>query len=558
MSRKTDSYHTVDDDLNLEIIRRQVNTYATTALHLHRSKMQVYVRETLDHPPMRIVEDGEERPPEWAINAPEKVTDYFDLGKTIKSILGRDGVKWVVPEKVPQVLHGESRVAYDGKPLVLNLNGMDVHIVPEIPYGARRKRIEKNWVLINAQSAKKGVYSFLRIKEGEILLLGRGNEECAQALDLPKKVAKRHLNIINENGDLILRVLDEEYETTLSALHRSKDDFTNIGRPLGSRVRGINVGRLQALQSVRDLYKWPMKPLPPTPALVLLREVIAQIEQEPCQPKDSNGQPGAVIELPYGKTTVIVGDLHAQVDNLLNVLSSINILDGLENDTISLVILGDAVHSEEDGELENMDSSVLIMDLIFSLMLRFPSRVFYLLGNHDSFDPEISKQGVLQGVLLCRRLRELRGDEYIADMKRLFETLPYIAKSDEFAACHGGPPSRAMTYEEIIDLRKTPQRAQEVLTSRLNRSGAPGSYTKGDIKRLRKGLGTPKQSHLIVGHTPLSQYGTYWLNAGDIKGHHILYSGRTNGPGIFLCEGSKLTPLEFPSEPLLDLMNSLD
>ncbi len=67
---------------------------------------------------------------------------------------------------------------------------------------------------------------------------------------------------------------------------------------------------------------------------------------------------------------VIVGDLHAQVDNLLKILSENCLLDCLRLKTATLVILGDAIHSENANELDKFDTSMLMMDLIIRLKLQ--------------------------------------------------------------------------------------------------------------------------------------------------------------------------------------------
>ena len=323
-------------------------------------------------------------------------------------------------------------------------------------------------------------------------------------------------------------------------------------------MRDIYIERLEALKKVREIYDGPIELLAPDQALTQIKAVNELLSKESRREKDAQGEAGALIDLPENTANVIVGDLHAQIDNLLKVLSENHFLSSMEQGTATLVILGDAVHSEIDGQLEEMDSSILMMDLIFSLKLRFPDNVFYLRGNHDSFDSEISKNGVPQGVVFRRRLLELRGEKYTREMERYFDLLPYIAKADAFVACHAGPPGREMTYDEIVNLRHTPKRAHEVITSRLKRPNKPGGYSKGDVKRFRKGLGAVKRTPLIVGHTPLSSHGSIWLNVGEIKDHHILYSGNPQGPGIFLNVGKRLVPFEYPTEPLLALINNLD
>lgn len=86
--------------------------------------------------------------------------------------------------------------------------------------------------------------------------------------------------------------------------------------------------------------------------------------------------PGGLLLLPQRLTPILVADMHAQIDNLLTVLSQNAFLDALDQGTAALVILGDAVHCEVDGQLREMASSMLIMDFIFRLKLCFPEQVF--------------------------------------------------------------------------------------------------------------------------------------------------------------------------------------
>ena len=65
-------------------------------------------------------------------------------------------------------------------------------------------------------------------------------------------------------------------------------------------------------------------------------------------------------------------DLHGLVDNLLKILSENSFLEALDRGEAALILLGDAVHPEAAGQLEDMDSSILIMDLILKLKLTFP------------------------------------------------------------------------------------------------------------------------------------------------------------------------------------------
>ncbi len=134
--------------------------------------------------------------------------------------------------------------------------------------------------------------------------------------------------------------------------------------------------------------------------------------------------------------------------------------------------------------MENMDRSILMMDLILRLKQQFPANVFYIRGNHDSFDPHLSKGGISQGLLMRNRLQKLRGLEYVLEMERFYDLLPYVVVSNFYLACHAGPPRNGVSREDIINIRNNPQLAHELTTSRLQRPNAVSSgYTKGEISR---------------------------------------------------------------------------
>ena len=89
-----------------------------------------------------------------------------------------------------------------------------------------------------------------------------------------------------------------------------------------------------------------------------------------------------------------------------------------------LLFLGDAVHNDRSGFTFAMDSSIEIMDIIVGLITEFPANVIYLLGNHDSFAPELSKLGIQQGLLYREALLKARGKQYVALMQEFFDALP--------------------------------------------------------------------------------------------------------------------------------------
>ena len=197
------------------------------------------------------------------------------------------------------------------------------------------------------------------------------------------------------------------------------------------------------------------------------------------------------------------------------------------------------------------------MDLIFQLKLKFPENFFYIRGNHDSFDPEIHKHGFTQGTLFRETLLKYRGPAYVQEMQIFYDSLPYIVCSDSFIACHAGPPRWIVNKDDLINIADNHKLAEELTNNRLRRQHHLTGYTKRDVKKLRKCLERPPKTRFIAGHTPMDPFGSFWLHAGAIKYHHIIYSAHTEGPSVLIQTGSRFMPVSFPAEPLTDLINAL-
>jgi hypothetical protein len=544
-SRGSEGYFPVDEDLTMEIVEQQLAVYRQVVLYLHRQKMQVYVRKSLDKPPLYIAEKEDIGKPEWLSGKPVPRPSLTTI----------DGWKWLLLRRLPinwftltddwQQITKESRIAYDGKPLELRLGRQVLRFYPEIPLGIRKKDLRKNWLITDPSTFGSHLCGFARLRVGETAMIGRSNRKYKTIFNFPKSVGKRHVNITNKRGDLIITPLDDQRRVEVIR-------FEDVDRKARIEAR-----RYDALMHLKKLFGGPIEILPKEQAITILAAVNRILEDEPYRPKDSSGLPGGLIELPTEKIPIIVGDLHAQVNNLLKILSENKFLEGIESESACLIILGDAVHSELPGEMEAMDSSVLIMDIILRLKQLFPANVFYLRGNHDSFAADICKNGICQSSLFKKRLLELRGSEYVRQMEKFYDLLPYVIKSDRYIACHAGPPSRKTNRKEIINLRSHPEIAQEIISSRLKRSNYLAGYGKVDVKRFRKSMKLPKRTPFIVGHTPLDGTGSIWTNVGETKNHHIVYSGRPEGPSMFIEINKRMIPLSYPAEPLINILGKM-
>ncbi|MBF0447653.1 MAG: metallophosphoesterase [Magnetococcales bacterium] len=444
----------------------------------------------------------------------------------------------------------ELRIPFTGGAVRLMLGkrrqGRELWICPEFLLDPSLDLQSKTFILIDPKSYFVQPSGFFRLDEGSSMILGRGEKNQQTYFQFPKEVAKRHLTIAHAGDAFIFKDLTEDSGTYIAPLGDNLEEEKIVSQ------------RMSRLLKIREIFGGPIRLLSNKQALETIDQVNTLLENDSSRPLDDRGKPGGLVYPPEGMTPLIVGDLHSQVGNLVKILTENHFLEGLENGTIYLILLGDAVHSEVDGEMDQMESSILMMDFIFKLKIRFPAQVFYLLGNHDSFSKDVSKTGIPQGILWERAIRKVRGEAYKEQFDRLYLNLPYIAKSDQFIVCHAAPPKAKVTEQLLINTYRYPGLVKELVWNRLRRPGYPAGYTKMDVVRLRKNLTVAPETPFIVAHNPLSQDVSVWMDVGGIENHHIVFSSRTNELSLFFRIRDQIVPFIYTVEPkLIELLNAL-
>lgn len=426
----------------------------------------------------------------------------------------------------------------------IGTNRQPLHLMYEQFIGAPVGSDKPALILFNPEHVHSRISGFIRIAEGDHLILGREDEYQQAILDYSDKVSRRHLSLSHEGDSLVFKDLAGEPGVVLS--------------PLGEDKRPIADRRVANLREVIRIYGGPIQLLSPDQALQDLNKINDLLEKEPLRPKDDRGMPGGIVRLPKKMIPIIIGDLHAQIDNLLTLLTQNEFLEMMSDGKAAMVFLGDAVHSEIDGHMEEMESSLLIMDLILRLKLWFPQQVFYIRGNHDSFSEDVSKGGIPQGLLWARALRNVRGEAYKQAMDRFYELLPYVAFSKNYAACHAAPPKSKVDMDMLINIYRYPALIKDITCNRLYQPNRPAGYTKGDVKRFRNTLSLGGKAELFVGHTPLTRHDTLWSNVGGIQHHDVVFSGNIPWIGVYTQVNEQMIPLRYRSESLQVVANSLD
>ena len=450
-------------------------------------------------------------------------------------------------------LEQSQRLRLSGKELRIPLNGYPVYRIemgkqtlmlsPDPGVAAADNASPCDFILFDPERYLHGIVHFQRLSPGSTLAIDSKVGYQEQVFSSPRDAFRRHFSVTHNGDSLIFRDPISELGTYISLTGNPQE----IPEPV--------LQRRAALKRVREIFGGPLEPLSPPEASATLKQVNTLLMNEIGHRKDALGNPGGILELPDNVTPILVGDLHAQLDNLLTILSEHAVLDSLEKGSAALIILGDAVHPEEPGRLDDMESSLLMMDLIFRLKLRFPDNVFFIVGNHDSFLHEIMKQGVPQGLLWEKHVLSSRGEEYKADLELFYQQSPLLVLAKDFIACHAGPARRKVSRQILVDAHQFPDIIHDMTWNRIRTTAFPAGYTRSDVRQFRKGLEVGSDTPFIVGHHPCSIDETLWLNVGQINQHHVVISSRPGRVGVFIGIDGKMVPQIYPVEALTTWLN---
>ncbi|MDH3871295.1 MAG: metallophosphoesterase [Gammaproteobacteria bacterium] len=438
----------------------------------------------------------------------------------------------------------ELRIPFNGyQEYRIEMGKQTLILSPDPGITASRKEAPCDFILFDPERYLSGIAHALRLSPGFTLAIDSKIDFQEQAFSSPRDAFRRQFSVSHTGDSLVFKDPVSELGTYISLTGDAQE------------VPRLTLRRRAALKRVLEIFGAPLEALSQPDATTTLKQVNALLRDETGRPKDSLGNPGGILELPDNVTPILVGDLHAQVDNLLTILSENAVLDSLENGTASLVMLGDAVHPEEPDRLEEMESSLMIMDLIFKLKLQFPEHVFFMVGNHDSFFRELMKRGVPQGLLWEKHVLASRGEEYKSELELFYQLSPLLTISKDFVSCHAGPARRKISRQMLVDVRQFPDIVHDITWNRIRTTAFPAGYTRSDVRQFRKGLEVSSDTPFIVGHHPCSADETLWLNAGQIDQHHVVISSRPDRVGIFTAIDGKMVPQIYPAEPLTTWLN---
>lgn len=534
--------HKVDKSFTFEQVREQLLVFKKAAIHLYSQGVSIHLRETIEGPPIEIVSNLElSKPP------------VKSSGNRLKSLIRSRFSQYVNSKRMRfsngYYLLGE-KINIDQPLCSLQLtmaNGKVLQLRPEFKLTSQRCAVTTGrYCLADPEAARNPVRQYLVLESKQSITLDPADSEQRGVLHLPTQYPHKHLTITNKDQRLVIHNPSYTYPLRLLLLPTfgAKEHFLKL--------------RENRLRRIKTIFGGPIEILSKKKAFKLIRKVNTIMDDEVYRPLNNDYNPGGIIEIPAGKPLFIIGDLHGKPDNLISALTYSSLLESLERNRAILLIIGDAAHPDGEGAMDDMDSSILMMDLIFKLKIRFPEQLFYLRGNHDSFAEEIAKRGVPQGLVWAKKLTKTRGNAYRQQMQHFYQRLPYVAVSDKAIACHAGPPLETVNYEMLVNIKEFPKLRIELMNNRVKRNNHLKGYNKSDVKRFRTCLKAGNKTPLIVGHTPLDMDKTYWSNVGNIPNHFIVYSSHENWTGTIAQIENEMHPMSYPAEPLISIINSLE
>jgi hypothetical protein len=434
-------------------------------------------------------------------------------------------------------------------PLQILLGGEDgyrLHLYPELVLDTKGRLTHRgSYLLLDPLTYFSDISGFLRLCEGDTLTVDRNDAEQRLLLRYPRIVESRHLRLKLSAKGLTIKNRSATPGVCVAPL-----TATDLMERM-ARWRRIQLARLARVLG------GPIEPLTRPAALDAIERVIALMEQEPYRALNRLGRPGGLLVLPDRARPILVGDLRARVDNLLVVLTQNGFIQALEEGSAVLIILGNAVHPDRPEQAAEMTDSILMMDLIFRLKLRFPERVFYLRGRHDGFSEEISHAGLPQGALWEDALHQSRGPDYRDAMRRFYACLPLVAATPRYLAASAGAPIDALGWQSLVDIDLSPELADRIVRAHPPSLDPADAHRRRELVRMFRQLGLAENAACILGSHPQAAHMARRSDDDRASPHHRVDSADSDWVGIMTRAHKRLLPLRYPAEPLLMLYNRL-
>lgn len=221
----------------------------------------------------------------------------------------------------------------------------------------------------------------------------------------------------------------------------------------------------------------------------LLQQTAATLQSESgnIRPNNQAGFPGGIVYLKQTLPTILVPDIHSRTEFLLSILfyrdsTGLSILEKMGMDLVQLVCLGDGIHAEErarnrwaeafkefqggfathEAMDEEMQESLVLMEMVMQLKRSFPDNFHFLKGNHENIlngeehGNHPFAKFAYEGPMVLLYMRQFYGEQLLREYDRFERLLPLLAVGRNFIASHA-EPRRCYRTPELLNYRTNPQ-----------------------------------------------------------------------------------------------------
>jgi hypothetical protein len=210
-------------------------------------------------------------------------------------------------------------------------------------------------------------------------------------------------------------------------------------------------------------------------------------ESAEYRPHTCAGLPGGIIYLKPDIPTIIIPDLHARMDFMLNVLlhpveEDSTVLDKLGQGKLQIVCVGDAFHAESRAIKrwlaayqefiesfrhhkymdEEMRENLGLMEMIIELKSLFPAFFHFLKGNHENVMNERGEGNYPfykfcdEGLMVSYYLKHFYGEDFLQAYYLYEKTFPVLAVGRNFLISHA-EPVEFFEKKRVIEYRTDPE-----------------------------------------------------------------------------------------------------
>lgn len=171
------------------------------------------------------------------------------------------------------------------------------------------------------------------------------------------------------------------------------------------------------------------------------------LEKEKKEGKIGSGEvSGGLLILPSEGESIVVGDIHGDLDSLIRILKQSRFFKKVEKDKVYVIFLGDY------GDRGNETPEVYWV--ILKLKVSFPENVILLRGNHEP-PPGLGVHPFDLPYFLRARYGE-EGKKLLSLFTPFFNLLPHtLLVKEKYLMLHGGLPENITSIEDIAKANET-------------------------------------------------------------------------------------------------------